>query len=518
MNPLSRGQNRACLVAFRFGNLPGFMGSLGTFNGVTAAFSAAPSVRPTSVEAARASGLIVALAAVSMFAACVISPAVLGDGDTWSHLKTGEWILAHSAIPRADPFSHSMPGAPWTAHEWLAEILLSIAFRAAGWSGIALVTGLAAGAASLILGLRLARDLEGLSLALALALGLGLWAPTLLARPHVLVLPLAALWTAGLVAARDRNAAPKLAMALLMTVWANMHGGFIFGLALIVPFALEAIAAAPKGGRAIQARAWGAFAAAAVLAALANPFGIEALIFPFRLMGVQNLSSISEWQAQDFSRFGPFAIALLALLGFALIRPMSAPPIRAGLVTGLIAMALRHARHAQLLGLVAPMLLARPIAAAIGARPPRDPGAVARTAIGASLACGLAMGALRLAAPLSRIDGPTAPIAALEAVPPALRGRPVLNDYGFGGYLIWSDVSPFIDGRADMYGGDMLGLYRKLASGDPPTLRATLARYRIAWTIFAPDLGVVSALDHEPGWRRLYADRFAVVHVRADGQ
>ncbi len=90
----------------------------------------------------------------------------------------------------------------------------------------------------------------------------------------------------------------------------------------------------------------------------------------------------------------------------------------------------------------------------------------------------------------------------------------MLNDYSFGGYLIWSGVRPFIDGRADMYGGAMLGLYRKFAAGDPATLEESLSRYRIAWTIFAPDDGIIALLDREPGWRRLYADAVAVVHVR----
>ena len=84
---------------------------------------------------------------------------------------------------------------------------------------------------------------------------------------------------------------------------------------------------------------------------------------------------------------------------------------------------------------------------------------------------------------------------ALAAVPPELRAEPVLNKYRFGGYLIWSHVRPFMDGRADMYGDAMLGLYRKLAAGDPATVEETLARYRIAWTIFAPDAGIVATLD-----------------------
>ncbi len=476
--------------------------------------SAARSASSETSEA-RASGLVLALVAVSLFALTAFSPAVLGDGDTWSHLATGEWMLARGAVPRADPFSNSMPGAPWTAHEWLSEILLTLAFRCGGWSGVTLETAAAAAGAALIMGLRVARDLSGAALGVTVALGVALWLPNLLARPHVLALPLAAAWTVGLIDARERDAAPPLSLAPLMILWSNMHGGFVFGLALIWPFAVEAVASAHCEARPKAVRAWALFGLAATAAALINPYGVDALLFPFRLMGVENLSRISEWRPQDFSHIGPTEIALILLLGFALTRPMATPPARAALVAGLLAMALQHARHAQLLGLVAPMLLARPIAESIGAAQLREGRRdVARVALTASLTAMLAMGALRIAAPIVRVDGPAAPISALAAVPPELRAKPVLNDYSFGGYLIWSGVRPFIDGRADMYGGAMLGLYRKFAAGDPATLEESLSRYRIAWTIFAPDDGIIALLDREPGWRRLYADAVAVVHVR----
>ena len=476
---------------------------------------ALPAAARLDAAEARASGLVLALVAVTLFSISAFAPGVFNDGDTWSHLATGEWIFAHGAVPRVDPFSHSMPGAPWTAHEWLSEILMALVFRRGGWSGVALLTAAAAAGAALIMGLRVARDLSGAALGVTVALGVALWLPSLLARPHVLTLPLAAAWTAALLEAREREEAPPLALALVMTLWSNMHGGFVFGLALIAPFALEAVASAPRGARVGPLREWTLFGVAATAAALINPLGLDALLFPFRLMGVENLSRISEWAPQDFGRVGPMEAALLLLLGFALTRPMTMPPLRAALVAGLCAMALQHARYAQLLGLVAPMLLARPIAGAIGAGHPgerrRD---VARVALTASVAAALVTGALRMAAPLARVDGPTAPISALAAVPAELRAKPVLNGYGFGGYLIWSGVKPFIDGRADMYGGAMLGLYRKLAAGDPQTLEDALRRYRIAWTIFAPDDGVTAVLDREPGWKRLYADPFAVVHAR----
>ena len=82
--------------------------------------------------------------------------------------------------------------------------------------------------------------------------------------------------------------------------------------------------------------------------------------------GVENLSRISEWRPQDFSHPGTMELALLMLIGLTLTRPFAMAPIRAALLLALIAMALQHSRHQALLAILAPMLLAKPIAAAIG--------------------------------------------------------------------------------------------------------------------------------------------------------
>src|SRR4029077_17002167 len=148
------------------------------------------------------------------------------------------------------------------------------------------------------------REPRGAAPLATVAIGLSLVTANLLARPHVLALPLAAAWGAGLLAARDRSRRPPLALAALMIAWANMHGGFIFGLLLIGPFALEAVTEAPVGARLLTARAWTTFALGALAATLINPYGVDALLLPFRLMAVENLSRISEWRPQDFSHIG----------------------------------------------------------------------------------------------------------------------------------------------------------------------------------------------------------------------
>ena len=392
----------------------------------------------------------------------------------------------HGAIPRVDPFSvPRSPGQPWTAHEWLAEVIMALAFRAGGWSGVALLTGAAAGAAIAIAARRAARDLAGPALLVLAALSALLLAPSLLARPHILALPLAR-------AMERRPARPRATPAArrrccwrsLMALWANLHGGFAFGLALIAPFALEALLAAPSGEKLATAREWGLFAAASLAAAMLTPFGVDGLIFPIRLLGLAHLGEIGEWRPENFAHPGPMELALLVLIAFALIRPTTLPWLRAALVVGLIHMALQHGRHQTLLAILAPMLLAPAIAGALGAlalprrRPRRR--ACPHEAILAVAAAALALIGVRIALPIARVDSPTAPISALRAVPAALREAPVLNGYAFGGYLIGAGVKPFIDGRADMYGDAFLDLYGKIAAGERETIEATLTQYDVA--------------------------------------
>jgi hypothetical protein len=473
----------------------------------------APSAPATVRASAPVHILLPPLLALAVLALCAFSPQVLNDGDTWSHVATGDWILAHRAVPRVDPFSLTFAGAPWTAHEWLAELLFALAHRALGWSGVVVLTGAAAGAAVYVVARRAARDLTGPALIALAVLGVALMSGGLLARPHVLALPVLALWADHLFAARERDRAPPLAAIALMTLWANLHGGFAFGLALIGPFALEALWQAPAERRLGVFNEWVLFGLASLAAALITPFGIEGLLFPFKLLDLTYLQQVKEWQPESFAHPGPLEFALLGLIGLALTKPLRLPPLRLLPLAGLIHMSLQHMRHEMLLAMIGPMLLARPIAEALGARveaaKPEPRGLAA-----AALTLALAVAGARFAAPIHRVDSATAPIGALAAVPEALREKPVLNGYGFGGYLIYQGLRPFIDGRADMFGDSFLARYSRIQSGDSEALERALKQYGIAWTIFAPGQGAVAAMDREPGWRRIHADAVAVVHAR----
>src|SRR5207302_2774682 len=62
--------------------------------------------------------------------------ALLGDGDTGWHIRTGEYILSHHQVPRQDIFSFTTPNAPWFAWEWLSEIILASIHNLWGLKGV----------------------------------------------------------------------------------------------------------------------------------------------------------------------------------------------------------------------------------------------------------------------------------------------------------------------------------------------------------------------------------------------
>jgi uroporphyrinogen-III synthase len=47
------------------------------------------------------------------------------------------------------------------------------------------------------------------------------------------------------------------------------------------------------------------------------------------------------------------------------------------------------------------------------------------------------------------------------------------------------------------------------------SLEKLLDQYKITWTLLPPDSSAVALLDHLPQWRRVYADKAAVVHAKA---
>jgi hypothetical protein len=455
---------------------------------------------------------------------------LLHDPDTYLHVTAGNWMLAQHALPGQDPFSHTMPGAHWVVHEWLAEIILALTYDALGWWGLVF---LAAGCFSLTLALLarwLTKRLDPKAMLLMVALSLLLLLPHLLARPHLLADPLVVLWCGSIIAARDAGRTPSLALLPVMTLWANLHAGFMIGVALAAYFAAEAVlAATAPADRWSAARRWGGFTLLALLAAAITPNGIDGLLLPLSFLQKPVMYTyITEWRSTNFEQFGPFEFWLLTLIAVGWSAGLRLPLTRLLLVLGMTHMTLQHGRHIDLIAMISPLAMAAPLGAQLrgllagqaessfsqrlaALARPAEPAGVAT-----ALAVIAAISALLATAPLAREDGLETPGAAFAAAKRLHLEGPVFNAQIFGGYLIFHGVKPFIDGRMEMYGDAFLERFMDACAGEEPALDDALKQYGVTWTLLQPGDGAVRVLDRAPGWRRVYADGYAVVHARVD--
>ncbi len=180
--------------------------------------------------------------------------------------------------------------------------------------------------------------------------------PMMLARPHLLAWPLIALWTWLMLRARERDRAPPLAAALLMVLWANLHGSFVFGLAIAAAFGLEALVASADRPRAL--RQWLVFGIACLARGLRQRQWHRGRAPPACASpSLQMLPLIDEWKPSS-PTVTPFFFAVLAstLALIAWKRPRL-PWVRWLLLAALLALALFQVRHQAMLAIVAAMLL-----------------------------------------------------------------------------------------------------------------------------------------------------------------
>lgn len=229
----------------------------------------------SSIAAAR----LRALRAASVILLClygfVLATPPLWDGDVFFHLRVGEWLATHRALPMTDLFSALAPEAPWYSTSWFFDLLLYGAHRLAGLHGVRILLGLIVVAGYLLWLRFFRRQLTSFSLALALSMLLvALFNHQIRGRPSVVDLMAAALLADGLMRwpeliARRRS---RIALFVLLALWANLNSaGALVGLgALAITTCVQvgrARAVLDKLARSLLPLGWG------VVALATTPYG-----------------------------------------------------------------------------------------------------------------------------------------------------------------------------------------------------------------------------------------------------
>ena len=205
---------------------------------------------------------------------------LLADADVGWHIRTGEYILDHHAVPHVDLYSFSKPNAPWYAWEWLTDVLDGGLHRVAGLKGIVLLAAVLIALFALTLVRRMVSRDAHLFVALMVALlGVGGSSIHFLARPHLMTLLLLSISVWVIEEDRKRPSSRIWWLVPLTVVWTNLHGGF---LALIVVLGLATVGSAIEAffgngfgsaGTIRDAVRYGKLTLACAAASLVNPYG-----------------------------------------------------------------------------------------------------------------------------------------------------------------------------------------------------------------------------------------------------
>ena len=443
------------------------------------------------------------------------------DPDVWWHLETGQYIAQHKSVPHADPFSYTRAGAPWVAHEWLTDLLLYTLLRTTGFGGLIIVFAVVLCAAFFPLYLRCGPDPYVAGVAMLYAA----WAtePVWGVRPQVLSLLLTSLWL--LILQRSERNPKILWWTLPLTLlWVNLHAGFALGLALSALF-LSGELVERVLGSSVQSAARLRMAAVMLVLDLLivplNPNGLRMFSYPIetlRSAAMQNY--ITEWASPNFhhAEYWPFLLVVMgtfASLGWSRreVRPRDLLLLLVSLYAGL-----HSIRMMPLFVLIAVPLICRrftnrPTSQPRSGRPrsvfvPMLNGAIVLAMV---VFAGVHTAQVIERQPQAEVESfPAHAVAFLQTRPPS---GPIFNHYDWGGYLVWKlypATRVFIDGRADVYGEQLLNQFAD-AYQFKGAWQHTLQQWNIDTVMVPAGSALATGLQSAPGWRVAYQDSQAVV-------
>jgi hypothetical protein len=173
------------------------------------------------------------------------------DPDIWLHLKVGDWVLAHAAVPHTGILSRTVADRPWAAYSWGYEVLLSLFHSRFHLAGISVYGVLLTLAVTYVV-FWMIRRLSG-----------RFWTACLLAtitcaaflfrvfpRPVFFSMALFTIMLTLLLEAR-RTGRTQLLYWLppIFVLWANTHIQFIYGIFLVGLFVGVSVVQDWAGGR-----------------------------------------------------------------------------------------------------------------------------------------------------------------------------------------------------------------------------------------------------------------------------
>jgi len=474
--------------------------------------------------------LALLFAAIGAFAfqtkLCVLDP------DIWWHLKVGDWMIDHSAVPHTGILSRTAANRPWVAYSWGYEILLSRAYSWFGLIGIGLYgTLLTLGVAVSVYWML--RRLSG-NLWFS-AIGTGFTCSAFLfngmPRPFFFSISFFAV-TLLLESNRSGDTRNLYWLPLIFLLWANLHIQFIYGLFLVALFAgLNLVQRAAS-----VLKIYPAFLApptlplapliliaiGCVVATLFGPYFYHPYQVVYEYSKAKfTYSVIIELQPLSFRGYSHFAELFLTAAGFFAVGWRKKLDLfKLALMTVASVIAYRTMRDAWFVCLPAAACVADTFTAQAEERtqPNFAKSWLEKFAVAAAVAVLLLAVANSVdftERGLDRAISSEYPVNAINFLRRNPVEGPIYNALNWGGFLMWymPEYPVAIDGRNDLYGDDLDKLFFNSQNAEASYVTDPYLN-EAGVVLLGSDLPLAKILSVDQRFQLVFHDEIATVYAR----
>jgi hypothetical protein len=420
------------------------------------------------------------------------------QSDSWWQLRAGKDMWASGRVMLWDTYSHTVSGAFWPNHEWLAEVLYYGAYRAGGLPLVTLLaTAMIAGAWFISWTLTARPSFKAFVLAAIALVPSSLWWEP---RPHAFSL-LFMMLAVYLISVRRYRWLPALFL-----VWSNVHGGVVLGLVILGAGMAPIVLRSPGDRRAIAAT-WIACLATTFM----TPLGWRFWIYIPESLGRISLYPLDEWRRTPFfeATLTPYWL-IAALFSWTLLRKyrrVGASRPEWNETTCACALILLPASIMAIRNVGPFLMLAVPalttlLAESVETRERREPRAMNLFVLASAGTLVLATLAWAYGVPARKLKWRPVPDGALAAI--ASCPGNLYNRYDEGGYLVWfaPNRKVFIDGRQDPYPSSLVMEHIRMETVGGDT-EGVFARHGIGCA-YLPAASPTAAHLVDSGWAKRF--------------
>jgi hypothetical protein len=455
------------------------------------------------------------------------------DSDLGRHLTLGNYILEAHRVPTRDLLSFTKPDQPRPPYEWLAQILFACASHLLNLDGVVLLAALIIATTFMLVYI----DACQRSRVPVLALFLTAWAALAsslhwLTRPHIFSFLFFVIWILWLERIRTGERILLWQFPALMLVWANTHGGFIFGFLAWLAYFIgwlwnyQRKAANSQTGTMLLIIAGTSLIASAITPDLWHNW--EAVL---NNRSAYVLSHTAETMPPDFSwpNIWPFAGLLVLTIIFCFWQIKKVNACHLLLLAGLAFMSLLMARNIPFFVIAAAPILAEWTGQTLSkfaywlkveqgfARIDQQ----LRGFIWPILVCLATLGWLayhyvETKTPINQFSAQVFPVQAVDWLKDHPLEGQMFNDFNWGGYLLyrlWPDQRVFVDSQSDFYGEAFMREYTGIFTGTE-NWNAELDQYHVSWIIIPRETGLAQSARDSTDWRIAYEDTLTVIFVQ----